>query len=111
MSKNVLVLPGTQWQVPLIEKIQEMGHKALVVNPDSEAPGMKKADLCLISDIFDKNETHFGHRCDGRSRRCLFFSLARDLLMQFWFLNNPFCPPKPSNHLSPPYCVRGDFGG
>lgn len=55
MSKNVLVLPGTQWQVPLIEKIQEMGHKALVVNPDPEAPGMKKADLCLISDIFDKN--------------------------------------------------------
>ncbi|MBR4793299.1 MAG: ATP-grasp domain-containing protein [Bacteroidaceae bacterium] len=54
MSKNVLVLPGTQWQVTLIEKIQEMGHKALVVNPDPEAPGMKKADLCLVSNIFDK---------------------------------------------------------
>ena len=54
MSKRILVLPGTQWQVPLIEKIQEMGHKALVVNPDPEAPGMKKADLCLVSDIFDK---------------------------------------------------------
>ena len=54
MSKNVLVLPGTQWQVPLIEKIQEMGHKALVVNPDPEATGMKKADLCLVSNIFDK---------------------------------------------------------
>ncbi len=54
MSKKVLVLPGTQWQVPLIEKIQEMGHQALVVNPDPNAPGMKKADLCLISDIFDK---------------------------------------------------------
>lgn len=55
MSKNILVLPGTQWQVPLIEKIQEMGHRALVVNPDPQAPGMKKADLCLISDIFDKD--------------------------------------------------------
>lgn len=55
MSKKVLVFPGTQWQVPLIEKIQEMGHKALVVNPDPNAPGMKKADLCLISDIFDKD--------------------------------------------------------
>ena len=54
MSKKVLVLPGTQWQVPLIGKIQEMGNEALVVNPDPEAPGMKKADLCLISDIFDK---------------------------------------------------------
>ena len=55
MSKKILVLPGTQWQVPLIEKIQEMGHKALVVNPDPNAPGMKKADLCLVSDIFDKH--------------------------------------------------------
>lgn len=54
MSKKILVLPGTQWQVPLIEKIQEMGHQALVVNPDPDAPGIKKADLCLISDIFDK---------------------------------------------------------
>lgn len=52
--KNILVLPGTQWQVPLIEKIQEMGHRALVVNPDPQAPGMKKADLTLESDIFDK---------------------------------------------------------
>lgn len=54
MSKNILVLPGTQWQVPLIEKIREMGYRALVVNPDPEAPGMKKADLTLVSDIFDK---------------------------------------------------------
>ncbi len=54
MSKKILVFPGTQWQVPLIEKIQEMGHQALVVNPDPNAPGMKKANLCLISDIFDK---------------------------------------------------------
>ena len=52
--KKILVLPGTQWQVPLIEKIQEMGHQALVVNPDPNAPGMKKADLALVSDIFDK---------------------------------------------------------
>ena len=56
MSKKILVFPGTQWQVPLIEKIQEMGHQALVVNPDPEAPGMKKADKTLISDIFDKDK-------------------------------------------------------
>ena len=52
--KKILVLPGTQWQVPLIEKIQEMGHHALVVNPDPNAPGMKVADQVLVSDIFDK---------------------------------------------------------
>lgn len=53
--KKILVLPGTQWQVPLIEKIQEMGHQALVVNPDPNAPGMKVADQVLVSDIFDKD--------------------------------------------------------
>lgn len=52
--KKILVLPGTQWQVPLIKKIQEMGHQALVVNPDPNAPGMKVADQVLVSDIFDK---------------------------------------------------------
>lgn len=52
--KKILVLPGTQWQVPLIEKIQEMGHQALVVNPDPNAPGMKMANQVLVSDIFDK---------------------------------------------------------
>ena len=56
MCKKILVFPGTQWQVPLIEKIQEMGHQALVVNPDPEAPGMKKADMTLVSDIFDKDK-------------------------------------------------------
>ena len=66
--KNILVLPGTQWQVPLIEKIQEMGHKALVVNPDPLAMGMKKADFVLISDIFDKDQVvTFGrkHKVDA----------------------------------------------
>lgn len=52
--KKILVLPGTQWQVPLIDKIHEMGHKAFVVNPDPNAPGMKVADHVLVSDIFDK---------------------------------------------------------
>lgn len=60
--KKVLVLPGTQWQVPLIEKIQEMGHQALVVNPDANAPGMKVANQVLVSDIFDKKRViAFGH--------------------------------------------------
>lgn len=52
--KNVLVLPGTQWQVALLDKIREMGHKAYVVNPDPKAPGFSHADGGLVSDIFDK---------------------------------------------------------
>jgi len=62
MRKNILVLPGTKWQVPLIEKIQEMGHLALVVNPDEDTPGMKLADTTLTSDIFDRDKVlKFSH--------------------------------------------------
>lgn len=66
--KKVLILPGTQWQVPLIDKIHEMGHLAFVVNPDPNAPGMMIADVKLVSDIFDKDRVvAFGreHRIDA----------------------------------------------
>ena len=68
MYKNILVLPGTLWQVPLISKIQEMGHRALVVNPAPNAPGMQMADIPLVSDIFDRERiVSFGrrHRVDA----------------------------------------------
>ncbi len=55
-QKKILVLPGTQWQIGLIDKIREMGHQALVVNPDPHAEGMSHANEVLISDIFDKEK-------------------------------------------------------
>lgn len=51
--KNILVLPGTMWQVALIDKIREMGHRALVVNPAPDSIGFIHADVYLQSDIFD----------------------------------------------------------
>lgn len=51
--KNILVLPGTMWQLALIDKIREMGHKALVVNPAADSIGFSHADSYLQSDIFD----------------------------------------------------------
>jgi len=55
-QKTILVLPGTLWQVQLIQKIREMGHKALVVNPASDSPCFQYADGYLQSDIFNKNQ-------------------------------------------------------
>ena len=51
--KNVLVLPGSNWQVQLVEKIKEMGHKVFVVNPFDASPCFSYADDFLKSDIFD----------------------------------------------------------
>lgn len=53
-DKTVLVLPGTFWQVQLVQKIKEMGYKALVVNPAADSPCFEYADGHLQSDIFDK---------------------------------------------------------
>ena len=53
MQKTVLVLPGTFWQLGLIDKIREMGHRALVVNPAPDSPGFSRSDGYLQSDIFD----------------------------------------------------------
>lgn len=51
-----MVLPGTMWQLGLIDKIREMGHKVLVVNPAPNSPGFSHADGYLQSDIFDKEQ-------------------------------------------------------
>ncbi len=51
--KKVLVLPGTMWQLALIDKIKEMGHQVFVVNPDLDSVGFSHADGYLQSDIFD----------------------------------------------------------
>ena len=54
-QKTIMVLPGTMWQLGLINKIKEMGHKVLVVNPAQDSPGFALADGYLQSDIFDKD--------------------------------------------------------
>lgn len=54
IQKTVLVLPGTYWQLQLVEKIKAMGHRVLIVDPSSSAPCFQIADGHLQSDIFDK---------------------------------------------------------
>ena len=52
-QKTVLVLPGSNWQVRLVKKIKELGHKVLVVNPFENSPCFPFADGHLQSDIFE----------------------------------------------------------
>jgi len=54
MNKTVMVLPGTYWQLALIDKIREMGNRVVVVNPAPDSPGFSHADGHLQSDIFDR---------------------------------------------------------
>ena len=52
-SKTILVFPGSNWQIPLIEKSKVLGYRTLVVNPYAESPAFPYADGHLQSDIFD----------------------------------------------------------
>lgn len=55
-KKNILVLPGTLWQVQLVKTIKEMGHKAYVVHPSPDSPCLPYADGFLEEDIFHNDE-------------------------------------------------------
>ena len=53
-QKNIVVIPGSYWQIPIVNKIKEMGHKAYVVNPYENSPAFSYAHGHLQADIFDK---------------------------------------------------------
>lgn len=52
MSK-IMVLPGTKWQIPLVQRAKSMGHEVLLVNPTKNSGVYELADDFLASDIFD----------------------------------------------------------
>lgn len=52
-SKTILVFPGSNCQIPLIEKSKALGYRTLVINPYADSPAFPYADGHLQSDIFD----------------------------------------------------------
>lgn len=53
-SNYIMVLPGTVWQIPLIQQIKRLGYKALVVHPYENAPAFPYADEIILADILDQ---------------------------------------------------------
>lgn len=53
MGKNILVMPGTYWQLALVKRIKQLGHQVLLVHPYMDSPCLPYADQYLQSDIFD----------------------------------------------------------
>ena len=53
-KKNILVIPGGKWQIPLIKKISENDStgKIFVVSPEKDSPCFKHSDGYFRSDIF-----------------------------------------------------------
>ena len=55
-SKKILVLGGGPLQVPLIKKINEMGHISLCLDRDINAEGFTYAKYYSAIDIIDKEK-------------------------------------------------------
>lgn len=53
-TKNVIVLPGTRWQVPLVKKLKERGYYVIVFDLYENQPAYVYADEHQIVDILDK---------------------------------------------------------
>ena len=56
--KTILVLPGSLWQVALVRKIKELGHKVLIVDPHNSALCYEFSDGHLEADIFDSSKVN-----------------------------------------------------
>lgn len=54
-KQTILILPGSNWQVPLVKKCKKSGYRTLVVNPNTDSPAFLYADDYLVSDIFNED--------------------------------------------------------
>ena len=54
-NMKILVLPGSQWQVPIVKKIKAMGYNVIAVNPYTDSPTFAYSDTCIQSDIFKQD--------------------------------------------------------
>lgn len=56
MDKLIMVLPATYWQIPLVNKIKEMGYKILTVNLYENSPAFEYSDYHEVANILDKEK-------------------------------------------------------
>lgn len=50
---NIIVLAGTKWQIPLVNRIRAEGYRAIVFNLYEDSPAFEYADDYRIADILD----------------------------------------------------------
>lgn len=55
-KKRVLIIPGSEAQVALLEKAREAGYKTVCVNPYKNSPGFRYADYSVQADVLDKKK-------------------------------------------------------
>lgn len=54
--KRILVIGGGKWQVPIIQKVKEMGHYAICSNLYEDSIGFQFADESFVANVLDKEK-------------------------------------------------------
>lgn len=52
-KKNIVIIPGGKWQVPIVKKIKSMGHSVYTIDSNENAPTFEFVDGHCVGDIFD----------------------------------------------------------
>lgn len=58
MDENVIVLPGTKWQIPLVKRLKSKGYKVIVLDYYDHQPAYEYADDYCLVDILDKKRVY-----------------------------------------------------
>lgn len=57
MNKNrVLIIPGSEAQIALLDKVRNAGYETVCINPYKDSPGFQHADYSIQADILDKDK-------------------------------------------------------
>ncbi len=56
-KQRILVIPGSEAQVALINKIRSEGYETVCINPYSDSPGFRFSNFSVKADILDKDNT------------------------------------------------------
>lgn len=54
MVKSIMIIPGGEFQIPIVKKAKEMGLKVIVTDKNTDAPGFLFADMYESIDTNDK---------------------------------------------------------
>lgn len=52
-KKNIVIIPGGKWQVPIVKKVKSMGHSVYTIDSNENAPTFEIVDGYCVGDIFD----------------------------------------------------------
>lgn len=55
-KEKILIIPGTEAQIALLDKVRDAGYETICISPDKDSPGFQHADHNIQADILNKEK-------------------------------------------------------